>query len=629
VNEHGNQVAAGNGLRDHAVHFGSKLSANAAAALRSPASQHVVMLLILPILLVWINYTVIFVKPIGIDTFLYSGFHLHLREFLSSRFADTYYATRIPWNALGYVAHRLFDTEHAIYAEHIFIFYVAAFSLYSAVSTIFANRSAAFAATMLLGTNCWFLLAIGWDYVDGSYVACLLLSLAMMAKAAFGPRWKLAATIWGVAVALTISLYILWVILVPIEIGMFLGLNRLGQRRKVYVIALLWIFGAATAMACMGLISWLAGGKFLYLLPQITAVPFVVSNRFNYDVPLSRWLWQAEHLLVPGAIWLFSAVWAVQNARSTLRKLQSPESEVDVNSRLWIACVFCVAGFLLFLPLQVADIHLFNYQDKTNALLPFEFLVLGGTLASGRSELFQRHQWIYTLTIIAVTLAPWVAFAFRLKAPDYGLIAPRWEYFTGPTATICWIAAGALVLWISLVSGQLKYLLVTSFFSVVAFGGGDSGWISFPPNPFYKQARLAIFEASQEIAPYNSDTAARFWFDVKDPISQVLRDVVSTYLAAYSLINDRFPSLTGGDGRVSSIAPGERVIILTSSSADPLPAANRAIADKKLAFRKVASKEIHRKGVTIRFFVVDAVPKANTGSAVVARPGISASNMKK
>ena len=69
----------------------------------------------------------------------------------------------MPWNALGYAAHRLLNAEHALYALHIFVFYVAAFSLYSAVSTIFANRSAAFAATMLLGTNSWFLVTMGWD----------------------------------------------------------------------------------------------------------------------------------------------------------------------------------------------------------------------------------------------------------------------------------------------------------------------------------------------------------------------------------------------------------------------------------------------------------------------------------
>lgn len=569
--------------------------------------------------LVWFNNTIIFVKPLGIDPFVYSGFHLHFREFLSSRFADTYYASRIPWIALGYLAHRVLNNEHAIYAEHIVLFYVAAFSLYSAVSTLFANRLAAFAATMLLVTNCWFLLAIGWDYVDGSYVACLLLSLAMVAKVAFGRWWKLAAIVWGAAAAMTISLYILWAILVPIEIGMFLGFNRLGCRRKVHLVAALGLLGAVAALFCMGTISWLGGGKLLYLMPQITAMFKVAANRSRWDVPLSVWLWRAQWLIIPAALWFFAAAWSTWNVKPALQELRAPEQGTGINSRLWIACVFCLAALLIFVLLQIADIHVLDFNDKSRALLPFEFLVLGGALAISKKKLASMNQSINTLAIVIITLAPWALFGFDIKLFGYSAWALQDKYFLGPIAMIGWSAAGAFILWQSLGAGRLKYLLVTFSFAAIGFGSGDSGWISFPPNPFYKQARLAVFEASQDIAPYNPKVNARFWFDAKDPFAPELRDVVSTYLYEYSLINEHFPSLKGRknsgccSGKVSSIAPGERVILLTSGK-DPLPAANRAIADKNLVFRQVALKHIRRKGIAFMFVVADAVPKASNAS---------------
>jgi hypothetical protein len=593
-----------------ADYSGKSLSRAAAAVLGSSRNQHVFVLLLLPILLWSLNDTTIFSKPVDLDQFVYAGFHLHLPQYLN-RFGFTYYATRIPWIALGYAAHRLFDIEHAIYVEHILVFYLAVFSLYASVTIIFANRQAAFAAAMFLGTHAWFLLGAGWDYVDGAYVGCLALSLATLGGAAFGRRWRLAAIMWGAAVALSITLYILWVILVPIEIALFLGFNRLGQRHKVHVIAALGLCGAIAAMVCMGCISWLAGGKLLYLLPQITILNSVAANRFNYDIPLYHWLRQAVYLLAPGAVWLFSLLWAAQNGRAALRKLRSPDSEGDVNGRLWLACVCCVVGFLLFLGFELADFHLLYFADKTRALLPFELLVVGGTLALGRRESFQRYEYAYTLTIILVTLGPWVASGFNL-------ITPHPQYFAGLTAMACWIVGGALILWVRPVSTKLKYLIVALFFSATGFGPANIVWMTFPPDPHYKEERLAIFEASQEIWPYNKNLKARFWYSDKDPLIEVLRGVASIYLYEYSLVNENFPNLTSSYGTVSSIASGDRIIFLTSGG-DPLPAANRAVADKHLIFHVVASKQFRREGNSFTFIVADVVPALNIGPAGALR----------
>jgi len=143
--------------------------------------------------------------------------------------------------------------------------------------------------------------------------------------------------------------------------------------------------------------------------------------------------------------------------------------------------------------------------------------------------------------------------------------------------------------------------------------------VSFPPDPFYKEARLAIFEASREISLYNPKATARFWYDLKDPLYPQLQALAATYLYGYSLINENFPSLTDVNGNVSSIVSGDRVILLTSGE-DPLPAANRAVADRHLVFREVASKQVRREGTTFAFIVADAVPMAYTDSRDVLQP---------
>src|SRR6185437_14748054 len=104
-------------------------------------------ILLLPFALLAIGDEWLFPQPYTIDSWVYSGLHLHLREFLQV-FANTYYASRIPWTVLGWLLHSIFDDVTALYILHFSVFYLGVFSLYIAVRTIFANRMAGCAAAL-------------------------------------------------------------------------------------------------------------------------------------------------------------------------------------------------------------------------------------------------------------------------------------------------------------------------------------------------------------------------------------------------------------------------------------------------------------------------------------------------
>ena len=251
---------------------------------------------LLPFILLTINDTWIFSDVYGIDRWIYSGFHLHLPEFLKA-FGDTYYASRVPWTVPGWLLHSALADAHALYVLHFAVFYLAVFSLYFTIRTIFANAAAACAAALLLGTQSYFLYAVGWDYVDGPSIAFLLGSFAAMASAAIHRRWRLAAVMWGVATSLAVSTYILLVVFVPVQIAMFLFLNRFRGKRPTLAVAALFFLGGAIATLCLGLINWLLGGHFLYFLAQINRIPIAASKRFKYYQPFEQWAWSAPWLL--------------------------------------------------------------------------------------------------------------------------------------------------------------------------------------------------------------------------------------------------------------------------------------------------------------------------------------------
>ncbi len=553
----------------------------------------------LPFILLAINDNWIFSLPIVIDRWIYSGFHLHLPQFLQT-FGDTYYASRLPWTVFGWLLHSVFDDTHALYVLHFAVFYLAVFSLYAAVRTLFANTVAACAAAVLLGTNSYFLVAAGWDYVDGPSMACSLAATAAMASAAVRPRWRLAALMWGVAACAMVSMYLLLVLFVLIQIGMFLLLNRLRGKRPVAAVAALFTAGGVAAMLFFGLINWLVGGPFLYILNQIRVLTAVANVQFENGVAFDDWAWTAWWLFAPMITFAFSCAYVAINAKSASNKIRLSGSEEDSKISLFICCLAGIAASLIYAGLEANHFDRLQMSYFADALFPFAYLTLGGALAVVIGQSGQVRQLGFLAATALIALVPWVL-------ASLGYIFPRRDLFSGPIFESGWIVAGALLVsfyvqrpYHRLAGGALLIL----FFSIVNLGA-PTVQIDYPPNPVFKQQILAVFDASRQVSRYNSDARARFWFDENDPNAQVLQDVVSTYLYEYSLVNQEFPKLIAADGRQSSVAPGERVILLTSRDNDPVALANAAVADLNLLFEQVARIAIRRPGVAFTMVVTD------------------------
>lgn len=550
----------------------------------------------LPFLLLWSNNTWLFVKPIFIDRWIYSGFHLHLRALLE-RYPYTYYASRAPWDISGAIAHHIFAPEMALYVLHFSVLYLAAFSMYAAALTIFESRIGALAAAILLVTEPYLLTSLGYDYVDGAYTACIVLSIASLSCAAIGRHWRAAAFVWGVGILLTVSLYILWVLLIPVEIVMFILLNRIAGKRAGWQVACSCVAGIIASGLLIGALNRFAGGPFLYFLGQIYALNGVSDNRANWYIPLASWIWNAQWLLTPAIAFVASIVCVI-----AFRPLRS---------RLWIAGSINVAAVGIFIGLEANHFIVLQYEDKVNAVLPFGILALGGLIARVSEKLSASMRGPLYAFVILLPLLPWLLNGTIELLPE-----PR--RFQGDLVELIWVAIGAALLIIGVLPFRSRFVTLSSvvtalaFLSIVNFGSADTGLISFTHDPYYKQGTLAVFDASKELSQYDPHALARFWFNARDPEAALERDVNSTYLAAYSKLNENFPSLTDVNGNLSTVAAGDRVVILTSSG-DPIPKADVAVSRQDLYFQPVAYRTISRPGVRFSFVVAD----------VEAKPGIN------
>ena len=211
----------------------------------------------------------------------------------------------------GYVAHTLFGPLTANFLLRLYVYWIAILSLYFAAKRSYGLRCAVICC-FLLCACADFLLAAGWDYVDGIGIAYGLLcveELGASAAASSRRTAALRAIFAGLAYAAAVHVQVYLLILGPVLAVVFLA--RTGKRGLLLVLPALAGFVALTIS--LGLVNVALGGSFLFFTPSLsTGVSALKSDPYYLD----PWLWTAGAwwLVIPCALGLASLLFAIQMA---------------------------------------------------------------------------------------------------------------------------------------------------------------------------------------------------------------------------------------------------------------------------------------------------------------------------
>lgn len=511
-------------------------------------------LAVFPLVLLAVNNSWAFPPPDGfLDPWIYAGYHMHFKVMWHA-WPNEYYGSRVPWTVLGYVVHRFFSPGASLIILALLLFYTSAYSLFYAIYRIFRNSVAAFVTACLLGTNAWFLMAIGWNYVDGPSIACTFASIAALVAATYERRFRTASVVWGAFSAVLVALYPLNVVLIPVEILLFLGLDRLNERRADPRSAALWCAGFAAGALVLGLLNWVFGGKFDYISATLKALHLLTpaATHYIYVVPWRGWLPDAGWLLVPAILFVAGIALITTRRKALMRLWRLPPPTVPADEAcllvLAVGLVVTVCGFLIMQVLQFSVLSLFF---RANAILPFAYLVLGGFIAVALSR--ETRSWPVWLSLAGalVCLSPWfLGFLHIVSLPLPSLP----NMFIGAVSEPAWTLAVAALLLGSLV---LRYRAVTmmtvvvfSLLNVATLAPGSV--VRLPQDVSYRDRALAIFATSKLI-----DSAPDWpiiWWDQKDPDAATFSSLAIMYL-----------QLTP-----SYIVRGQRVIFIRTSGFENL-----------------------------------------------------------
>jgi 4-amino-4-deoxy-L-arabinose transferase-like glycosyltransferase len=538
-------------------------------------------LALLPALLWAANPNWLFNRDNDIDSWVYFGYFLNLPVYKASWFPYQYYGSRLPWILPGYLIHQIFEVVTAQYVLHFGVYSLATFAFYWLLREAVGRRNALL-ATVLFGCQPAFLLATGWDYVDGPGCAFTLAALACALRAGKSPApriWLLAA---GVAAAGMVYTNLILLLFFPGVLAFYVFPRHTTLNWKILRTAAggtLWIgtgsFGLSLILA---LINHALDGAYFFYAPSLLYASNTVGKANAWTQ--TDWAWLA------GAIWLVFPAIAVVTTIAFLmigrmrHGLQWNDTRVLFSAN-YLAC------FGAMLVWEINKGYAFEHLFYVSYLVPPLFLAVGCQI-SGPLDVW-RKPWYWTaVTSFAILMAT----PFRLiglnimkvQTPDLRMLV-----LIGAAALVVrvwWPNRGLALITVLLVFGWLQYTSIAyAWYGLFLPPGRDNAAIL---RRIAKSVEIVRAEAANE--------RPRFWYNRAEKYGKELWAINSSYLWQYTYVSYTFPEILAG----SAPEPDALVVILSALPRDMV----LSQAAKGLAPLHLKATFLSRKDIGGRYFLM-------------------------
>ncbi len=198
-----------------------------------------------------------------IDPWLYVSYFLHLKAQLLA-FPSAYYGDRLSVTLLGSAIYHVFGPLVGNYVLKLLIIYTALFSLYFSLQKLFNERTALFCAS-LISVQPYFLMAFGWDYVDGIGIAYYSLAFFCLVSAATSDKYRFWLLGAGMSCTCLVSSHILWLNLAWTLLLAYYLLNRLGRKHSFFESIVFMGLGAFVTFVAFCAVYRVLVGHWLYI----------------------------------------------------------------------------------------------------------------------------------------------------------------------------------------------------------------------------------------------------------------------------------------------------------------------------------------------------------------------------
>ena len=379
----------------------------------------ILLVLLWPGVLLLENPTWIFTNPYELpwfDPWIFLGYFHYYPDYIVAS-PDYYPGERLPWILPGYLVYHLLAPVEANYVLHLGCYWAATLALYATLRELF-DRQSALLTTLCFGAYAGFLMAVGWDWVDGPAIAYSLIASYFLTLAARRERWRRALVLAGVASAGMVFSHTMTTALLPAYVVYYVLMDRRFGRRPLVRSALWYGLGFVGLVAVLGAVNRAMGGAFLFFQSQLRVVSLVLTSPGETTGP-RQWSWTTDEwgwlmyvaswASIPLATGILSIAHLVQTAlRGGLARSGDPEAADARFVRAALAAQYaCMVAVFAVLHLRFHAVFAFHFD--TSFILPGMALVAGaffswalGTLPRSRGVALVAS----AIPILAVALVP-------------------------------------------------------------------------------------------------------------------------------------------------------------------------------------------------------------------------------
>jgi len=328
----------------------------------------ILLLFLLPVLLMLINQVWMF-SNIYVDPWMYFGYFIRLKQYTIA-FPGFYTGTRLPWTLPGYLLHSLFPPLIAHYILHLGLYYIAIFSLYLVLKPHVGKRGA-FLASASMGCYSFFLMAVGWDYVDGAGIAYFLVTILMLSWAARKENQTIWMALSGVFFGALIYTNLAWVAFSISLITYYVLTNYPHRIKRNFISIAAFIVGFLAITILLGVVSYAIGGKFFFFVPSADFVLSSLGQLHPWKNDAHQWLGKPIWLVLPLIVLTGSlAILSLSKFSKSFEEAALPFQKTFV-----ITC-------LIMIFLQIIGISVLQVPFYASYLIPSMFLAIGELLKS-------------------------------------------------------------------------------------------------------------------------------------------------------------------------------------------------------------------------------------------------------
>jgi hypothetical protein len=540
--------------------------------------------------------TNIFLPP-WFDAFIYRGLFQHPVEYIKGH-PDYYPATRMPYIAYGAAFYALLPPLAANFAMKL-VLAVSALATLGLALLRLVGASTAILVLIVAGTYPFFVMAMGWDYIDGFSIVLTAAAYACIVTAArrgdrSGPWDFLAGLCFGLTVACNLFAVTLAPSLALFYLAVLVPAPRLpGQGLRLFARIAFAIIGLAAALGASSGLSVLFGGGADVIEQQLRAAirlsgperQLVAFAGYANHLPVASWL------ILPAAAVLAAIVLALRSwrHRDVFAALMAGHYLVLSAIYVWVTAVSLAALLFWF---------------YVSYLLVPAFVTIACALGPSRERASVLA--FAAIPLVAVHL-PWIGAPAQLAL---GLFIFSWM----PVSKVIWWTAPGLLL--TAIAHRLRSWrgATVRIAGVLVLAAGWLAMLNWPQLCFYpgQPPRIDGFRAALDAVEFiraaSSNPRRYLWVDREEPAFYGLLFhsiwIESLPSSKYWPIgfegSTKFPALPPHE-----IKPGDPLVILTSRP-DWRERAEEALRGAGLSIGDVDEMEIRHGAVAFKAAVVSA-----------------------